>query len=75
MSQRPKTGDRIRLTTRDFEPDYRPGDKGTVMSGPHLVPSGGHFYVVVMDKDGSTATGRIINDDEIEVDVATAVNR
>jgi len=40
MSQGPKTGDRIRLTTWDYEPDYERGERGTVLSGPHLIPSG-----------------------------------
>ena len=70
MSHRPKTGDRVRLTTRDLEPDYQRGEGGTVLSGPHLIPSGGHFYVVTMDKDGPTGTGIIINASEIEIDAA-----
>ena len=73
MSQLPKTGDRIRLTTWDYEPDYRRGERGTVLSGPHLIPSGGHFYVVIMDRDGPTGTGRIINASEIEIDAAMTV--
>jgi hypothetical protein len=68
MNRQPKAGDRVRLTTRDFEPDYRPGDKATVLSGPHPIPSGGHFYVVTMDKDGLAATGITINASEIELD-------
>ncbi|HEY7311386.1 MAG TPA: hypothetical protein VH643_18640 [Gemmataceae bacterium] len=70
MNRQPKTGDRVRLTTRDFEPDYWPGDRGTVLSGPHPIPSGGHFYVVTLDKDGPTGTGITINANEIELDAA-----
>jgi hypothetical protein len=44
-----------------------------VLSGPHPIPSGGHFYVVAMDKDGLTGTGIIINASEIEVDGAAIV--
>ena len=75
MIQRPKTGDRVRLTTRDFEPDYQRGEAGTVLSGPHPIPSGGHFYVVTLDKDGPTGTGIIINASEIEVDAAATISR
>ena len=68
MSQEPKTGDRVLVTTGDFEPEYRPGDKGTVLSGPHPVPSGGFFYVVAVDKDGSAGTGIVFHAGEIELD-------
>jgi hypothetical protein len=61
-----QTGERVRLTTRDFEPDYRLDDRGTVQSGPHHTPSGGFFYVVRMDKDGPAAPGIIVHGDELE---------
>jgi hypothetical protein len=70
MNKHPRTGDRVRLTTRDFEPDYRPGDTGTVLSGPHLIPSGGYYCVVTMDKDGPSAAAIIFNASEIEVEAA-----
>jgi hypothetical protein len=45
----------------------------TVLSGPHLIPSGGHFYDVTIDKAGLTGTGIIINASEIEIDAAAFV--
>jgi hypothetical protein len=65
----------VRLSTRDFEPDYGKGETGTVLSGPHPVPSGGFFYVVTMKKNGPSATGIILNASEIEVDAASLVSR
>lgn len=70
MSQQPTTGDHVRLTTPDFLPDYRPGDTGTVESGPHLIVSGGSYYIVTLKKDGPDATGVVCNEGEIEVDPA-----
>ncbi len=64
----------MRLTTRDHEPDYFPGDAGTVLSGPHFVPSGGEYFVVVMDKSGPDASGSIFIAAEIEVDAAATAN-
>jgi hypothetical protein len=74
MSQEPKTGDRVLVTTRDFEPEYRPGDRGTVLSGPHPIPSGGFFYVVAVDKDGSAATGIVFHAGEIAVDTTACAD-
>jgi hypothetical protein len=67
MIERPKPGDRVRLITSDFEPDYRAGDAGTVERGPHLIPSGGYYYLVRMERDGLDAAATIIREDEIEV--------
>jgi hypothetical protein len=75
MSQQPKVGDRVRLRTRDFEPDYRTGDTGKVESGPHPIPSGGYYYVVTLDRGEPGATGIILNASEIEVDAASLVSR
>jgi hypothetical protein len=60
----------VRLLTRDFLPDYRPGDTGKVESGPQPIPSGGFYFVVTMDKDGPGATGIVFRDNEIAVDAA-----
>ncbi|HEY7310197.1 MAG TPA: hypothetical protein VH643_12615 [Gemmataceae bacterium] len=70
MFQGPKTGDRVRLATRDFEPDYQRGEAGTVFSGPHPIPSGGFYCVVTMDKDGPGAAVIVFNSSEIELDAA-----
>jgi hypothetical protein len=59
-------GDQVRLRTRDYETDYYPGDRGTVLSGPHLTPSGGFFYVVRMERDGPSAAGILIHSQELE---------
>jgi hypothetical protein len=69
----PKMGDRIRLNTRDFEPDYQQGEAGTVLSGPHPIPSGGFYFVVVMDKDGRGAVVIILDTSEFEVDATASV--
>jgi hypothetical protein len=69
----PKPGDRVRLTTRDFEPNYFQGDIGTVESGPHPIPSGGFYYVVTMEKDGPAPGPTSFIADEIEVDAAADV--
>jgi hypothetical protein len=74
VAQQPKTGDRVRVTTRNFEPDYQRGDKGTVMSGPHQTPSGGFFYVVQMDKDGPAAAGIIVHEEELEDEDSESVS-
>jgi hypothetical protein len=72
MNKHPRTGDRVRLTTRDFEPDYRPGDTGTVESGPHPIPSGGFFYLVTVEKDGPGAAAIVFNASEIEVEAVAS---
>jgi hypothetical protein len=75
MIQKPNPGNRVRLTTRVFEPDFRPGDIGTVLSGPHPISSGGHFYIVAMKKFGPGTEEIIFRATEIEVDAASAVSR
>jgi hypothetical protein len=67
MSGALKAGDRLRVTARVRVPGYQPGDKGTVMSGPHLLPSGARYYIARMDQDH--ADKRVIfADDEVEAD-------
>ncbi|HEY7315522.1 MAG TPA: hypothetical protein VH643_39700 [Gemmataceae bacterium] len=68
MRRGPKAGDRVRLTTRDFEPDYRLSEAGTVESGPHFIPGGGTYFIVTMEKDGPGAPGIILRTCEIEAE-------
>jgi hypothetical protein len=76
MTEQLKTGDRVRVLTPELEPDYRPGDKGTVVSGPQRLSGGEWFYVVTLDKDGPGATGTEFLASEIAVDgAAVAVSR
>jgi hypothetical protein len=67
MSGELKAGDRLRVTARIRVPGYRPGDKGTVVSGPHLRPSGARYYIARMDKDHPD-TRVLLADDEVEAD-------
>jgi hypothetical protein len=69
MSEQPKSGDRVRLTTGDFLPDDWPGDSGTVESGPHPIPRGGFYYVVTLDRAGPGAAGIVLTESEIEVEI------
>ena len=71
MTERPKTGDRVRLATQDFEPDHLVGDMGTVESGPYPIPSGGFFYLVRMEREEPGAVPIMFRENDIEV-VATA---
>jgi hypothetical protein len=48
-------------------PDYLPGDKGTVLSGPQPSDSGVPAYVVAMDKPAGKGVV-LFTEDEIEVD-------
>ena len=57
MIRQPKMGDRVGLLTRDFKPDDRPGETGTLVSGPQAIPRGGCFSVLTLDKDGPGAAG------------------
>ena len=74
MRQGPKEGDRVRLTTRDFEPDYRLGEAGAIESGPHFIPRGGSYFIVTMAKDGPGAPGIILRTCEIEVDTVASLS-
>jgi len=62
-----KAGDRLRVTARVRVPGYQPGDKGTAVSGPHLRPSGGSYYIARMDRDHPDKRV-IFADDEVEAD-------
>ena len=74
MRQGPKAGDRVRLTTRDFEPDYRLGEAGAIESGPHFIPCSGGYFIVAMEKDGAGAPGIILRTCEIEVDAVARMS-
>ena len=66
-SQQPQSGEAVRLKTREYEPDYGPGDMGTVLSGPHPVPYGeGYYYVLQLEKEGPGATEVVVFENEIE---------
>jgi hypothetical protein len=63
-----KIGDRVRVTTRNINQRYQPGDKGTVTGGPHTGASGTKYFRVSMDK-GTYGEGAIFADYEIELDL------
>jgi hypothetical protein len=73
MRQGPTTGDRVRLTTRDFEPGYCLGEVGTVESGPHFISNGDSYFIVLIDKDGPGAPGIILRTCEIEIDMVERI--
>jgi hypothetical protein len=62
-----KAGDRLRVTARIRVPGYQPGDKGTIVSGPHLLPSGSRYYIARMDQDHPDKRV-ILADEEVEAD-------
>jgi hypothetical protein len=68
MTQQPKVGDRVRLITTDYEPNYTAGDTGIVEVGPVTLPSGQLLYSVRMDKDGPRARGFPFSASKIELD-------
>jgi hypothetical protein len=67
MSNAIKPGERVRLTVRNRQPIFQPGDRGTVLSGPHTSPGGEDYYVVRMD-EGPADRSLIFMSDEIERD-------
>jgi hypothetical protein len=67
MARKPRPGDRVRVTTWTGMPDYLPGDKGTVLTGPEPAGGGVPAYLVAMDE----AAGKgvvLFTEDEIVVD-------
>jgi hypothetical protein len=65
-----KPGDRVRVTAHHPPAVYHPGDRGTVVSGPHAFPTGnGNYYLGTMDKDAPSHTAATLGADEIEPDV------
>ena len=69
MSGALKPGDRVRLTSANRLPGYRPGDRGTVV-GVVPNPVGGSLpcYAVAMDKNSPSAVPALLAEDEIEPD-------
>ena len=69
MSGALKPGDRVRLTSANRLPGYRPGDRGTVV-GVVPNPVGGSLpcYAVAMDKNSPSAVPALLAEDEIEAD-------
>ncbi len=68
MPDRLRPGDRVRVTGRVRMAGYRPGDTGTVTSGPHTYPSGAVYYHVTMDVQ-ALVPAIVFLSDEIEPDV------
>jgi hypothetical protein len=67
MSDVINPGARVRLTVRNRQPTFRPGEKGIVLSGPTTSPGGEDYYVVRMGEDPSVQP-LIFMSDEIERD-------
>jgi hypothetical protein len=71
MSHQLRPGDRVRLTTRVCEPDYSPGDRGTVTDGPKCHTGVGPnepYFLVAMDKDDALKK-TVFNAGELEPEV------
>jgi hypothetical protein len=68
MSRTLNAGDRVRVTVRNRVPGFKPGDKGTILSGPRSPDGDPPYYIVVMDRDGLQRTGVVFAADEIEPD-------
>ena len=70
MSDALKPGDRVRLTSANRLPGYRPGDRGTIV-GVVPNPVGGNLpsYIVAMDKNSPSTAPTLFAEDEIEPDV------
>ena len=66
MSNELKTGDRVRVTTLRPVHSYPVGCQGIVRPGPATDKSGEIYYVVIMDKDG-TSDATLFFADEIEL--------
>jgi hypothetical protein len=68
MSRELKVGTRVRLTARNRLHGYQAGDKGTVLREAISTPRGTLYYLIAMDRDELTQTGRVFTAEEIEVD-------
>ena len=68
MAKKPQPGDRVRVTIWTYMPDYLPGDKGTVLTGPESSEGGEPSYLVAMDDDAGKGLVHFTAS-EIEVDV------
>ena len=62
-------GDKVRVTARNRVKHYRPGEKGTILSGPEVLFEGGmRYYLVSMDRDDQGGW-IVFAEDEIEADL------
>jgi hypothetical protein len=52
MIRKLEKGDRLRIRSQRRVSDYRPGDRGTVISGPKKSVTGETYYIARMDKNG-----------------------
>ena len=69
MSDALKPGDRVRLTSANRLPGYRPGDRGTIVGVvPNPVGDRLPCYTAAMDKNSPSATPALFAEDEIEPD-------
>ena len=68
MSGALKPGDRVRLTSANRLPGYRPGDRGTVVRTSPPASTSVPYFIVAMDKY-RPRTGRVVfTGHEIEPD-------
>lgn len=67
MIHRLKPGDLVRIAPNKKVPGYLPGDTGTVQNGPILLPTGGPYYIVKMDKQVAETDLVIVTPDEVEL--------
>ena len=63
-----KEGGRVRLTTWEYYPACRPGDKGTIRQVLTAPAGGVVFYLVAMDNDDPARSGVVFPEYEIEPD-------
>jgi hypothetical protein len=64
-----KIGVRVRVTNKNRQARYHPGDKGTVISGPNCSDEEMLIFYVAMDKVEQSSNIAIFIADEIEPDV------
>jgi hypothetical protein len=62
-----KVGDRVRVSSENRTPGFRPGDTGTVF-GMYPIPDG-TCYRVAIDRNGPSVRTVIFSEEEIEPDV------
>jgi hypothetical protein len=62
-------GDRVRVSEQSRAHNCQPGEKGTVLSGPHDCLGGGQRYEVTMDNEEPSAPPVTFLPYEIEADV------
>jgi hypothetical protein len=65
MSRTLKVGDRVCLTALNHKAEYKRGDRGRVVWGPHSPADGKPYYVVVMEAN-RIGCPEVFIEDEIE---------